>query len=147
MSPNALKKVIETAASGGYSKETLLPGPTGEINARFTLAKPPIFYARPGAQSTETQANTMTALGGVAVKATEQVSAEDLKHLAPLGAVIWWGDATTAQAFDQALAARDGPILALITGHPDSTHVLFEQHVCIDTTAAGGNATLLRGDS
>ena len=89
----------------------------------------------------------MTALGGVAVKATEQVSAEDLKHLAPLGAVIWWGDATTAQAFDQALAARDGPILALITGHPDSAHVLFEQHVCIDTTAAGRNAALLHGDS
>ena len=147
MSPNALKKVIETAASGRHSKETLLPGPTGELNARFNLAKPPIFCARPGAQSIETQANTMTALGGVAVKATGQVSAEDLKHLAPLGAVIWWGDATTAQAFDQALSLRDGPILALITGHPDSAYVLFEQHVCIDTTATGQNAALLHGDS
>ena len=30
---------------------------------------------------------------------------------------------------------------------PDSAHVLFEQHVCIDTTAAGRNAALLHGDS
>ena len=43
-----------------------------------------------------------------------------------------------APAFDQALA--------LITEHPDSAHVLFEKHVCIDTSAAGGNAALLRGD-
>ena len=89
----------------------------------------------------------MTALGGVAVKANGQISVENLKHLTPLGAVIWWGDATTAPAFDQALAVRDRPILALITEHPDSAHVLFEQHVCFDTSAAGGNAALLRSDS
>jgi RHH-type proline utilization regulon transcriptional repressor/proline dehydrogenase/delta 1-pyrroline-5-carboxylate dehydrogenase len=43
----------------------------------------------------------------------------------------------------QALAQRDGPILPLITGQPDAAHALQERHVCIDTTAAGGNAQLL----
>ena len=89
----------------------------------------------------------MTALGGVAVKATGQIRAEHLTDLTRLGAVIWWGDGPTARMFDLALAARAGPIVALITGQPDSAHVLVEQHVCIDTTAAGGNAALLRGDS
>ena len=32
-----------------------------------------------------------------------------------------------------------------ILGSPDEASVLSERHVCIDTTAAGGNATLLAG--
>mgnify|MGYP007000145841 len=89
----------------------------------------------------------VTALGGVAVKATGKIQAEHLTDLTRLRAVIWWGDGLTARIFDLALAARAGPIVALITGQPDSAHVLFEQHVCIDTTAAGGNAAFLSGDS
>jgi len=35
----------------------------------------------------------------------------------------------------------------LITGLPDLGHALLERHVCVDTTAAGGNAALLGGMS
>ena len=38
-----------------------------------------------------------------------------------------------------------GPILPLITGFPDVAHAHHERHLCIDTTAAGGNAALLAG--
>jgi len=31
----------------------------------------------------------------------------------------------------------------LITSMPDLGHVVHERHLCIDTTAAGGNASLL----
>ncbi|EKD61282.1 MAG: Delta-1-pyrroline-5-carboxylate dehydrogenase, partial [uncultured bacterium] len=31
----------------------------------------------------------------------------------------------------------------LIGGMPDAGHALLERHVCIDTTASGGNAQLL----
>ena len=31
----------------------------------------------------------------------------------------------------------------LIAGLPDKGHVVLERHVCIDTTASGGNAQLL----
>jgi len=41
---------------------------------------------------------------------------------------------------------RIGPILPLIPGHPDRAHVLGERHICVDTTAAGGNAALLGGE-
>ncbi|WP_412509698.1 hypothetical protein, partial [Roseovarius sp. SYSU LYC5161] len=40
-----------------------------------------------------------------------------------------------------------GPILPLITGMPDTGHACHERHVCVDTTAAGGNAALLGGMS
>ena len=147
MSQTALTATMKTAATGLQSPDSFLPGPTGELNARSTFAKPPILCAGPGKKAAETQAKAVTALGGVAVKATGQIRAEHLTDLTRLGAVIWWGDGPTARMFDLALAARAGPIVALITGQPDSAHVLFEQHVCIDTTAAGGNAALLRGDS
>ena len=42
----------------------------------------------------------------------------------------------------RALAARKGPILPLIGTKPDAGHALLERHVCIDTTASGGNARL-----
>jgi RHH-type proline utilization regulon transcriptional repressor/proline dehydrogenase/delta 1-pyrroline-5-carboxylate dehydrogenase len=66
-----------------------------------------------------------------------------LVTLPHLGGVMWWGDIETGRSYDQALAKRDGPITALITTYPDAANVLHERHVCIDTTAAGGNAALL----
>ena len=56
---------------------------------------------------------------------------------------LWWGDATLARAHAQALAQRQGPILPLITDAPDMAHAMMERHICIDTTASGGNAQLL----
>ena len=58
---------------------------------------------------------------------------------------IWWGDEATARAYAKALADRDGPIVPLVTGRPDTGHVMHERHLCVDTTAAGGNASLLAG--
>ncbi len=35
--------------------------------------------------------------------------------------------------------------MQLVTGLPDLAHVAHERHLCVDTTAAGGNAALLAG--
>ena len=43
------------------------------------------------------------------------------------------------------VAGRPGAILPLLMGRPTAEQGLHERHVCIDTTAAGGNATLLAG--
>ena len=48
-----------------------------------------------------------------------------------------------ARGYARALAQRKGPILPLITDHPDHGHAVQERHTCIDTTASGGNAQLL----
>jgi RHH-type proline utilization regulon transcriptional repressor/proline dehydrogenase/delta 1-pyrroline-5-carboxylate dehydrogenase len=59
------------------------------------------------------------------------------------GGILWWGDAQTARQIEQALAQRTGPIIPLICGLPDASRVRAERHVCVDTTASGGNAALL----
>ena len=59
--------------------------------------------------------------------------------------MIWWGSQDSARAYEEALAELDGPIIPLITGEPDVTRARSERHVCVDTTASGGNAALLGG--
>lgn len=97
----------------------------------------------PGAATALQQAETVRALGGVAVEAPG-LDPQALTRLNGFSAAILWGaDAATARAAAEALAARSGPILPLITGTPDKGHIAHERHVCIDTTASGGNAKLL----
>ena len=87
----------------------------------------------------------MTARAIRAAAADGSVTPEALTTLAPLGGALWWGHEAIAQAYEAALAQREGAILPLVLGTPTSEMVLHERHVCIDTTAAGGNATLLAG--
>jgi RHH-type proline utilization regulon transcriptional repressor/proline dehydrogenase/delta 1-pyrroline-5-carboxylate dehydrogenase len=47
------------------------------------------------------------------------------------------------RAIRQALAARDGPLVPLVTETAVPERFMVERHVCVDTTAAGGNAALL----
>jgi RHH-type proline utilization regulon transcriptional repressor/proline dehydrogenase/delta 1-pyrroline-5-carboxylate dehydrogenase len=122
-----------------------MPGPTGESNRLSLHPREPILCLGPGPEATRAQAEALRAQGGTAVEAQGAVPPEALETLAPLGGAIWWGDEATARAYEQALAARPGAILPLILGRPPAEQVLHERHVCIDTTAAGGNATLLAG--
>ena len=89
------------------------------------------------------QARAVEALGGHAVQVTGQVDPAMLVGGPAYGGILWWGDVETARAIEQALAKRDGPILPLIIGLPDAARVRTERHVCVDTTASGGNAALL----
>ncbi|TNC72965.1 bifunctional proline dehydrogenase/L-glutamate gamma-semialdehyde dehydrogenase PutA [Rubellimicrobium roseum] len=122
-----------------------MPGPTGESNRLSQQARAPFLCLGPGSEAAQAQAEAIRALGGRAVAAQGAVDPGALTRLAPLGGAVWWGDEAAAQAIEQALAARDGALLPLLTGHPEAGQVLHERHVCIDTTAAGGNATLLAG--
>ncbi|WP_223424632.1 bifunctional proline dehydrogenase/L-glutamate gamma-semialdehyde dehydrogenase PutA [Tateyamaria pelophila] len=124
-------------------RDVALPGPTGESNVLSHHAKPALLCIGPGAEAAKAQADAIRALGGHAVMATGNIAPHDLTTGPAYGGVIWWGDMDTAKAMEQALAARKGPIIALITGQPDRAHALNERHICVDTTASGGNAALL----
>ena len=50
---------------------------------------------------------------------------------------------TGCGALRRALSRRGGPIVPLVTGVIDPERYAVERHLCIDTTAAGGNASLL----
>ncbi len=139
----ALQRALAAPAETPPQPVQTLPGPTGESNRLHAMSRGPVLCLGPGESAAQAQASAVTDLGGHAVVATGSVPPDALETLNPLAAVIWWGATETGQAYARALAARQGPITALITAHPDSAHVLHERHVCIDTTAAGGNAALL----
>ncbi|WP_425099618.1 bifunctional proline dehydrogenase/L-glutamate gamma-semialdehyde dehydrogenase PutA [Tropicibacter sp. S64] len=141
---DALKAALKKPGKVPEPTRTELPGPTGEANQYGTFARPPVLCLGPGAAA-EQQAEAIRTLGGQAVTASGAVEAKALETLGGFSATLWWGDTETARAYRQALAKRNGPILTLITGAPDAGHARAERHVCIDTTAAGGNAALLAG--
>jgi len=120
-----------------------LPGPTGETNRLNLSPRPALLCLGPGADAAEAQASAVERLGGQALRASGQIAPEALLEAPPYGGVIWWGEAHLARAYEMALAARPGPIIPLITGMPDTAHALVETHLCVDTTASGGNVALL----
>ncbi|MDN5567741.1 MAG: bifunctional proline dehydrogenase/L-glutamate gamma-semialdehyde dehydrogenase PutA [Paracoccus sp. (in: a-proteobacteria)] len=119
--------------------EILMPGPTGELNRLTVLPRGPILCLGPDDQAVQDQMDAVRALGGKPV--TGDIGS--LTRMADLGAVVWWGDADHGRKLARILADRDGPIVALVTAMPDIAHVCHERHLCVDTTAAGGNAALL----
>jgi RHH-type proline utilization regulon transcriptional repressor/proline dehydrogenase/delta 1-pyrroline-5-carboxylate dehydrogenase len=86
----------------------------------------------------------LRAMGGQAIEAAGLDPAA-LTRLQGFSAALWWGDIAQARLLAQRLSRRDGAILPLICDQPDSGHAQFERHICIDTTASGGNAQLLAG--
>ena len=120
-----------------------LPGPTGETNELSLFPRAPMLCAGPGARAAQAQRACVEALGGRAVVAGGELSADALTDLPPIGGLLWWGDAATGRDYARALAALPGAIIPLITGKPDTAQVMLERHLCVDTTAAGGNASLL----
>ncbi|MCA3479433.1 MAG: bifunctional proline dehydrogenase/L-glutamate gamma-semialdehyde dehydrogenase PutA [Rhodobacter sp.] len=120
----------------------ILPGPTGESNRLVSVARAPLLCLGPGAATALAQAESVRSLGGEAVEAPG-LPAEALLRLTGFSGALFWGAPDLARPCARALAQRQGPILPLITGQPDRAHVRLERHICIDTTASGGNAQLL----
>ncbi|SHJ38666.1 L-proline dehydrogenase /delta-1-pyrroline-5-carboxylate dehydrogenase [Shimia gijangensis] len=145
MSAGDLQALIDTTLTDTQTVTVSLPGPTGESNRLTTFARPPVLCLGPGAEAAAEQASTIANLGGVAIQATGQIDPKDLTTLQGFSGALWWGETGIAQACEQALSRRRGPILPLLTGLPDRARAIGERHVCVDTTAAGGNAALLGG--
>ncbi|WP_112322761.1 bifunctional proline dehydrogenase/L-glutamate gamma-semialdehyde dehydrogenase PutA [Oceanibium sediminis] len=137
-------------------KRTLdLPGPTGESNQLSVLARGPVLCLGPGAAAAREQVKTARAAGCPAVAVAPGLSGAEgmdgtlapdaLESLPAMAAVAYYGGGDTARAMAQALARRSGPIVPLVTGGDLAARLEVERHMCIDTTAAGGNAQLLAG--
>ncbi len=120
----------------------VLPGPTGESNRLTASARPAVLCLGPGKDAARAQAEAIRALSGQAIEAAG-LPPLALTRLEGFSAALWWGDEASARTRAQALAARKGPILPLICDMPDAAHALIHRHICIDTTASGGNAQLL----
>ena len=125
-----------------------LPGPTGESNQYSVLPRGIVLCLGPDKENCMQQVKEAKAYGcvGVSIADTEGVGALNPKALTGLtgiDAVSYWGEEERACELRRALAARHGPILPLITGPGARNPYIIERHVCVDTTASGGNAALL----
>lgn len=120
-----------------------LPGPTGEANTLWTAPRHPVLCLGPSSAAQRAQAAAIQSLGGIAT--VGNITPKQLTSLCNISGVLYWGEehAPDARAYAEALAERTGPIVPLITSYPDAAHALHERHLCVDTTAAGGNAALL----
>ena len=138
----AVVRALAVDRPAGQLAAQVLPGPTGESNRLTLVARKPVLCLGPTPAAALRQADAVRALGGHPVEAAG-LEAAALTRLQGFSGAVWWGDAAGARLRAQALAARAGPILPLIGGMPDAAHAVLERHVCIDTTASGGNAQLL----
>ena len=68
---------------------------------------------------------------------------ESLSAITGVQVFALWSDTDDLMQARQALAKRDGVILPLVCEPDLAQACVLERHVCVDTTAAGGNASLL----
>ena len=119
-----------------------MPGPTGETNRLSLSARQPFLCLGPGLGEVERQIAALDEVGGRG-NAADELSPAELTTAGNISGAIWWGGEGKARDYSRALAARDGAILPLITDKPRILDVVHERHLCVDTTASGGNAALL----
>ncbi len=135
------RRLAEMPPAPAPLEQLTLPGPTGEMNRLSTHARAPFLCLGPGAAAAEAQVRAIAALGGLAL-AAPGLPTDALSQLTGFAGVLYWG--ADARACARALAAREGPILPLITALP-GPEILLERSLCVDTTASGGNAALIAG--
>ena len=138
--PNYLPRFTQ-ASMPIPAKETALPGPTGETNTLFTLPRGTLLCLGPTPEDLATQQDMARQAGAIAQTASLDLAA--LETGTGFEAVAWFGDRAQLSQIRQALSRRDGALLALISSPKEAARLRHERHICIDTTAAGGNATLM----
>src|SRR5690554_1671742 len=145
----------------GYEE---MPGPTGEQNHLSCHARGVVLCLGPDAESAREQAGTALSQGnkvvviapgaekalsdainaGLPVVACDGIlEPEALGALAGFEAVVSVAEKPLLKQYRQAMLQRDGALLPIITEHKLDQRYVIERHLCIDTTAAGGNASLI----
>jgi len=140
-----------------------LPGPTGEANTYQLTPKGVVLCLGPSGDALVAQAiaalaggNSVIAIGEGASKLLQPllkgdvpltaidgtVAPEVLETLA-IDLVAASGDEEWLGELRRALARREGPIVQLVTELSYPAAYMHERAICVDTTAAGGNASLL----
>ncbi len=126
-----------------------LCGPTGESNQLSIYARGNILCLGSNKENADLQKKEAQLAGCACLTIciggdiNGILSPEDLTRLVGFDAVVFWGGEAEARAYRVALSKRSGAILPLITSKDDISKYHIERHVCIDTTASGGNAELL----
>lgn len=134
-------------------RESELPSPTGESNKLYEYGRGPVLCLGPDLQSAEEQARTaqdngcdylIVCPGANGDRALDgYLPRELLTQLSGFCVVALFGQQDDALSARRSLAQRKGKIIPLICSNNLAQACRLERHVCVDTTAAGGNAALL----
>ncbi len=158
-----IRKALAETAALDMTPQTL-PGPTGESNRLAMYPKRVVLCLGPTLDIAIAQAAQALGAGcaavvvapdaeqavkplvdaGVPVSGLDgSVSAETVSEVKGIAAVAAAGASDWTRELRIALAKRDGAIVPLETQTISPNRYVVERHLCIDTTAAGGNASLL----
>tara|TARA_R110002110_G_scaffold137735_5_gene323107 strand:- start:6077 stop:9604 length:3528 start_codon:yes stop_codon:yes gene_type:complete len=137
-----------------------LPGPTGESNRLSVYCRGIVLCLGPGTEAAKMQAEeaissgcsaVVVAPGLAGVKGAQVINGklepEHLTELRGVSAVCYWGDRQSTGRIRNILSDGKGPLPQLSTEPGMESVFIHERHLCIDTTAAGGNASLLAASS
>lgn len=130
-----------TADTRLQAEALTLPGPTGESNVLHVAPRGRLLCLGPSEADIATQRRMAEQAGCTAL--VQPLNNGVLALAKTFDAVAWFGAEDTLVGVRKLLAERDGPILPLLTREGDIGRLQLERHVCIDTTAAGGNASLM----
>lgn len=161
---DAMKGVFDNVPAPLDAQAEELPGPTGELNCLSNHPRGLVLCLGPDKETALEQAAMALAQGNKVVVVAPGVG-DTVKRAAQAGLPIAGMEGqldpealVTARGFEavtscaekpvlrkylQALAKRDGVIVPLITEHTLDQRYVIERHLCVDTTAAGGNASLI----
>ncbi|GHE21099.1 bifunctional proline dehydrogenase/L-glutamate gamma-semialdehyde dehydrogenase PutA [Halomonas urumqiensis] len=158
-----VRKALAETAALDMTPQTL-PGPTGESNRLALYPKGPVLCLGPTLDIAIAQAVQALGAGSPAVLAAPgasqavqplidagapvaaldgSVAADTLTAIRGIDAVAAAGASDWTRELRIALAKREGAIVSLETQVISPERYVVERHLCIDTTAAGGNASLL----
>ncbi len=134
-----------------YSTE--MPGPTGESNTLDVWPRGVVLCLGPTAEDAYFQAGAARSLGCPAVVCAPATSghwcldgelkADELADLEGVDVVAFFGTDKEASKVRKILANRKGRLIPLSVCDDMHHLCVLERHTCIDTTASGGNTTLL----
>ena len=145
-------------AAGAPGAAVALPGPTGETNTLRLAPRGRVACIAPTGEELARQVALATGLGNTAIVGDSADARQVLLRAPgaceavadPLGsapdAVLFAGSDEDAAAVRTRLAARDGPLVPVVVGSGgryDASRLVVERTLTVNTTASGGNASLL----
>lgn len=133
--------------------EQALTGPTGESNRLYEHGRGVVLCLGPDLASAIEQARIAQDNGCPTLIICPDAQGQNaidgflprafLSELSGFSVVVLWSNSDDATSARRSLAEREGPIIPLVCDNYLANVCRLERHVCIDTTAAGGNASLL----
>ncbi|MGB5559835.1 MAG: bifunctional proline dehydrogenase/L-glutamate gamma-semialdehyde dehydrogenase PutA [Paracoccaceae bacterium] len=145
--PAAVQAALNAARGPGEMLAAQsLPGPTGESNRLMRFGRGTVLCLGPALADAEEQARIAWANGCAAVTVVPGGDVDGVLDRTELGRlqgfdlVALWSDLADLRAARMALAGRAGALVQLASDLDLGPRCHLERHVCIDTTARGGNA-------